>query len=206
MVHAIHIDLSVWQLLLLGAGLLSLPMAVIAGLRSMMGENRRDGSREEGEPDWSIPSLPDGSGASVFHTWDVRYKIAALTVYCFLIASLNHWAPSLAALAFSASAQSPPSTVPGGPPPDSPERLPENISREEMWPAPTAEDWNRPCLIKWQRTWEDALAVSRETGKPILVCVNMDGEIASEHYAGIRYRDPEIAKLYEPYVCVIASV
>jgi tetratricopeptide (TPR) repeat protein len=34
----------------------------------------------------------------------------------------------------------------------------------------------------------------------------MDGEIASEHYAGIRYRDPEIARLYEPYVCVIASV
>jgi peroxiredoxin (alkyl hydroperoxide reductase subunit C) len=41
------------------------------------------------------------------------------------------------------------------------------------------------------------VAVSRETGKPILVCVNMDGEVASEHYAGIRYRQPEIAKLYE---------
>ena len=48
--------------------------------------------------------------------------------------------------------------------------------------------------------------VSKETGKPILVCVNMDGEIASEHYAGVRYRQPEIATLYEPYVCVIASV
>ncbi|MBU0755096.1 MAG: hypothetical protein KJ645_08130 [Planctomycetes bacterium] len=80
------------------------------------------------------------------------------------------------------------------------------ISREAMWPAPTAEDWSKPCLITWQRSWEDAQAVSRETKKPILVCVNMDGEIASEHYAGIRYRDPEIAKLYEPYVCVIASV
>lgn len=79
-------------------------------------------------------------------------------------------------------------------------------SREAMWPAPTAEDWKKPCQITFQRTWEDALAVSRETGKAILVCVNMDGEIASEHYAGIRYRDPEIAKLYEPYVCVIASV
>lgn len=79
-------------------------------------------------------------------------------------------------------------------------------SREQMWPAPTAEDWKRPCLITWQRSWEDALAVSRETRKPILVCVNMDGEIASEHYAGIRYRQPETASLYEPYVCVIASV
>jgi len=75
-----------------------------------------------------------------------------------------------------------------------------------MWPAPTAEDWAKPCLITFQRTWEDAVTVSRETGKPILVCINMDGEIASEHYAGVRYRQPEIAALYEPYVCVIASV
>ncbi|MHC4162620.1 MAG: hypothetical protein ACYSUM_10865, partial [Planctomycetota bacterium] len=82
----------------------------------------------------------------------------------------------------------------------------QGLTREQMWPAPTAEDWRKPCLITWQRTWEDAVAVSRETGKPILVCINMDGEIASEHYAGVRYRQPEIAALYEPYVTVIASV
>ncbi|MAB80940.1 MAG: hypothetical protein CMJ89_16460 [Planctomycetes bacterium] len=81
-----------------------------------------------------------------------------------------------------------------------------NQSRESMWFAPGAEDWNRPVQITFQRTWEDAIAVSKETGKAILICVNMDGEIASEHYAGIRYRQPEIAKLYEPYVTVIASV
>ena len=80
------------------------------------------------------------------------------------------------------------------------------VSREEMWYAPTAEDWARPCLITWQRSWDDALAVSRATGKPIMVAVNMDGEIASEHWAGIRYREETTAKLYEPYVCVIASV
>src|SRR5262245_54333776 len=84
--------------------------------------------------------------------------------------------------------------------------LPPGQTRESMWPAPTAEDWQRPCLIPWQRTWDDALQVSKETGKPILICVNMDGEIASEHYAGIRYRQPDIAALYEPYVCVVASV
>lgn len=78
--------------------------------------------------------------------------------------------------------------------------------REAMWPAPTAEDWAKPVLITFQRTWEDALAVAEETGRPILVCTNMDGEIASEHYAGMRYRQPDIAKLYEPYVAVIASV
>ena len=79
-------------------------------------------------------------------------------------------------------------------------------ARERMWPAPTEADWLKPCLIKFQRTWEDAVAVAKETKRPLLICVNMDGEIASEHYAGIRYRQPQITKLYEPYVCVIASV
>jgi tetratricopeptide (TPR) repeat protein len=81
-----------------------------------------------------------------------------------------------------------------------------SVDREKMWFAPTAEDWKKPCLITWQRSWEDAVKVSRQTKKPILICVNMDGEIASEHYAGVRYRRPETASLYEPYVCVIASV
>ena len=80
------------------------------------------------------------------------------------------------------------------------------VGREGMWVAPTADDWQKPCLITFQRTWEDAVAVSSETGKPILCCINMDGEIASEHYAGKRYREPAICELYKPYVCVIASV
>ena len=80
------------------------------------------------------------------------------------------------------------------------------LSREQMWRAPTWEEWARPVLIKWQRSYGDAVQISKETGKPILVCVNMDGEIASEHYAGIRYREEESAALFEPYVCVIASV
>jgi len=88
----------------------------------------------------------------------------------------------------------------------SPPSLPAGASRETMWPAPTADDWKMPCLITWQRTFEDALKVARATKKPILVCVNMDGEIASEHFAGIRYRRAETARLYDPYVCVIASV
>lgn len=85
-------------------------------------------------------------------------------------------------------------------------QLPQGVTREQMWYAPTAEDWKKPVQLTFQRTWEDALALSKEQKRPILVCVNMDGEIASEHYAGVRYRMPEIAKLYEPYVCVIASV
>jgi tetratricopeptide (TPR) repeat protein len=91
-------------------------------------------------------------------------------------------------------------------PPPVPPGLRDPSAREAMWPAPTAADWEKPCLLTWQRTWEDAVSVARETGKAILVCINMDGEIASEHYAGVRYRQPEIAALYEPYVTVIASV
>jgi tetratricopeptide (TPR) repeat protein len=107
----------------------------------------------------------------------------------------------LLSIAASAFAQAPSGGTPGGPP-----EPPRGAAREQMWPAPTQEDWEKPCLITFQRTWEDALAVAKETRRPILVCINMDGEIASEHYAGVRYRSPEIAKLYEPYVCVIASV
>ncbi len=122
------------------------------------------------------------------------------------------------ALAYGVYAEEDPQPVPpadppapaGGPepaagPPQLGNRVTENgqrVGREQMWPAPTAEDWAKPVLITFQRTWDDAVAVSKETGKPILICINMDGEIASEHYAGVRYRQPEIAELYEPYVCV----
>ncbi len=103
-----------------------------------------------------------------------------------------------------ARAEDPPAPPPAPVPPrGAPERT---AWRESMWAAPTAQDWEKPCLLRFQRTWDDAVAVAREEGRPILVCINMDGEIASEHYAGVRYRQPEIAALYEPYVCVIASV
>ncbi|HUR26635.1 MAG TPA: hypothetical protein VM509_00495 [Planctomycetota bacterium] len=101
----------------------------------------------------------------------------------------------------------------GGAPPStdafkygSPPGLAAGSTQEQMWPAATAEGWAKPCLIPWQRTFDDALQVSKATGAPILVCVNMDGEIASEHFAGVRYRDPATAQLLERYVCVVASV
>ena len=111
--------------------------------------------------------------------------------------------------------QQPPAQLPrgGGAPPSgdafkygSPAGLAAGTTQEQMWPAATAEGWAKPCVIPWQRSIEDAVAVSKTTGAPILVCVNMDGEIASEHFAGVRYRDPATAKLLERYVCVVASV
>ena len=66
--------------------------------------------------------------------------------------------------------------------------------------------WDKPPLVAWQRSIEDALATSKATGKPLLVCVNLDGEPASEQFAGDKYRNPEFAQLMERYVPVIVSV
>jgi tetratricopeptide (TPR) repeat protein len=102
---------------------------------------------------------------------------------------------------------------PGGAPPSkdafrmgSPAGLAQGTTEEQMWPAATAEGWLKPCLVRWQRTFDDAVRVARARHQPILVAVNMDGEIASEHYAGVRYREPETAALMDGYACVIASV
>jgi hypothetical protein len=88
----------------------------------------------------------------------------------------------------------------------SPPALPEGMTEEQMWPAASAEQWREPCLVQWQRSFDDAVAVARARHQPILVAVNMDGEIASEHFAGVRYREPATAEQLARYVCVIASV
>lgn len=119
----------------------------------------------------------------------------------------------------SAPAQGPTASRPvttrpagGAPPSDdafkmgSPPSLAPGLTEEQMWPAADAETWAKPVLIRWQRTFDDALRTARAKNQPILVCVNMDGEIASEHFAGVRYRDPATAELMTRYACVIASV
>ena len=52
-----------------------------------------------------------------------------------------------------------------------PDRPP--LDREKMWPAADGGGWKKPVLITFQRTWEDALAVQKETGRSILICINM---------------------------------
>lgn len=60
-------------------------------------------------------------------------------------------------------------------------------------------------LVSWQRDLEDALALVAATGKPLLICVNMDGEPASEVFARSRYRDPAFAELARGFVPLIVS-
>ncbi len=64
---------------------------------------------------------------------------------------------------------------------------------------------SRPPLMPWQRNLEDALAISRATGKPLLLCVNMDGESASDSLAYGRYRDPAFVELANGFVPLLAS-
>jgi Ca2+-binding EF-hand superfamily protein len=76
---------------------------------------------------------------------------------------------------------------------------------EEFWREPTAARMALPALMPWQRNLEDALAVQRRTGQPLLICVNMDGETACDALAAWRYRDPGFAKLASGYVCLVVS-
>ncbi len=63
----------------------------------------------------------------------------------------------------------------------------------------------RDPLMPWQRSLADALALVEETGKPLLICVNMDGEMASESLARSRYRSPEFVKLAEGFIPLLVS-
>ena len=60
-------------------------------------------------------------------------------------------------------------------------------------------------LMPWQRSLEDALALVEATGKPLLVCVNMDGEMASESLALSRYRDPAFVELAKGFIPLLVS-
>ncbi|MFN0242445.1 MAG: hypothetical protein ACKVWV_06080, partial [Planctomycetota bacterium] len=68
-------------------------------------------------------------------------------------------------------------------------------------PSAAAE---RPQIL-WQRTLEDALAISKAEQRPILVAVNMDGESASEQIVRDRYRDAQFVATANRFVCVVAS-
>ncbi len=62
-----------------------------------------------------------------------------------------------------------------------------------------------PVLIPWERTLEDAEAISRASGRPLLICVNTDGEAASEFMLQRRYNDPEFAALVRGFVPILLS-
>ncbi|MBL8753594.1 MAG: hypothetical protein JNK15_09855, partial [Planctomycetes bacterium] len=62
-----------------------------------------------------------------------------------------------------------------------------------------------PPHVEWQRTLADALAVQKATGLPLLIAVNMDGEVFNERFANTTYKDPAFVESTRGWVCVVAS-
>ena len=62
-----------------------------------------------------------------------------------------------------------------------------------------------PERVAWQRSLEDALALQAQTGLPLLIAVNMDGEVFNERFAKSTYKDPQFVASTRGYICVVAS-
>ncbi len=71
--------------------------------------------------------------------------------------------------------------------------------------SPLASGQDASPKMPWQRNLSDALAISKRTGKPLLLCVNMNGEVACERIAARRYHDPKFIALVSKFVPVLAS-
>lgn len=97
MVNVIHIELPLWQLPLF----ILIPAAVLATGVVWLRRIIHSRSAAEEDRDWSVPPLADTAGDSLFHRWDVRCKIVTILVYSFVIASLKHLTPALAAIGIS---------------------------------------------------------------------------------------------------------
>ena len=59
--------------------------------------------------------------------------------------------------------------------------------------------------IHWQRSLADALAVQQATNRPLLICVNTEGEVFNDRFAGTVYHDAQFITDTDGYVCLIAS-
>ena len=97
MADVMHIVLPAWQFVSLLLAPLGLLAAAAAGLRRLLKKRSMSGE----DKDWSIPPLADTTGTSMFHRWDVRCKLVTLLFYCFMVASIQHVTPALAAVAVS---------------------------------------------------------------------------------------------------------
>jgi len=62
-----------------------------------------------------------------------------------------------------------------------------------------------PPRVAWQRSLDDALALQKQTGLPLLIAVNMDGEVFNERFAGSTYKSRKFVESTKGYICVVAS-
>ncbi len=59
--------------------------------------------------------------------------------------------------------------------------------------------------VHWERDYDAAFAKAKERNVPVLLCFNMDGEVASDSTALRLYRDPAFVERSRDFVCLIAS-
>jgi len=99
--EVIRIVLPAWQFAALLVAPLTILAASAAGLRRLIKKRGAAGDAPGDDKDWSVPPLADAAGATLFHRWDVRCKLVSLLAYSFMVASLRHIAPALAAAGIS---------------------------------------------------------------------------------------------------------
>jgi cobalt/nickel transport system permease protein len=92
-----YIALPLWQLPLLAGLLLAMLALMLTALRRLAARPPGTGEAR----DWSVPGQQEGAGSTRFSRWEVRCKIVAVLAYSFMIASLQHLAPALAAIGIS---------------------------------------------------------------------------------------------------------
>lgn len=97
MPNVIHIHVAIWQLLFIILLSMAALSAIVTRLRRLAVRQSTPGE----EPDWSVPPLMTENRISPMHHWDVRIKILTILLYSFMITSLHHLAPALAAVAIS---------------------------------------------------------------------------------------------------------
>ena len=61
--------------------------------------------------------------------------------------------------------------------------------------------------IDWVGDWNEAFRLAKQTGKPVMVCINSkDGEQANERAARKTYRDPWFVPMSRRFVMIVVSV
>jgi hypothetical protein len=85
--------------------------------------------------------------------------------------------------------------------------LPGSPAAQDAPAAPTAKPAAAPpaANLNWQRSLADALAEQARTGKPLLLCVNMDGETFCDNFASTTYHDPAFVAVSRGWICLVAS-
>jgi hypothetical protein len=111
------------------------------------------------------------------------------------------WLAALATsvlLSASLCAQEPPPAPSPAPAPEPAPQKPAPVSPSKAALAETQ--------VEWVASFPEALRLSRESKKPILVAFNMDQEIANDQMVKDVYRDRKFVEKSRKFVCVIASI